>query len=363
MKSIPSLGTICQATLFVSALTVPLAHAENYALPPPGNDIIGEIGYTPAQQEDTLLDVARRFSLGQDEIVLANPTVDRWMPREGTQVLLPKMFILPNVPRTGIVLNVPEMRLYYYRRQSRQGPADIVTYPVSIGRMDWKTPRGTTSVIQKQVDPAWHPPETIKKEHAADGDILPDIVPPGPNNPLGKYAMKLGIPGYLIHGTGIDKAFGIGMRVTHGCVRMYPEDIEQLFPMVPVGAPVHITNEPVKLGWKGQDIYIEVHPPLEEDNLGYDQLLSITMGLLQKKLGKNNPPAIDALALKAALREPSGVPVLISKPPEIPAPEQAAEETVEVQQPTNNPPVAPEHNPINGQEEPTISGEPQKQHP
>jgi L,D-transpeptidase ErfK/SrfK len=327
MKSVFLRGAGRRAVFgLILALGTSAAWAENYPMPPAGEDAIGEITYTKAFQEDTLLDVARRFSLGQEEIVLANPTVDRWMPRGGTQVLLPKLFILPNVPRTGVVLNIPEMRLYYFRSQSKKAPpTEVVTYPVSIGRMDWKTPRGTTSVLQKQVDPAWHPPETIKKEHAADGDILPDVVPPGPNNPLGKYAMKLGIPGYLIHGTGIDKEFGIGMRVTHGCVRMYPEDIAQLFPLVPVGAPVHITNEPVKIGWHAQGLYIEVHPPLEEDNMGYEQLLAIAMDLLQKKFSKGNAPTLDPQALKAALQTPSGVPVLISKPAEPPAAEEESE--------------------------------------
>lgn len=343
MNSILSLpaGWRIAACLIPALFCLPVA-AENYPLPAAGSDVIGETAYTNADKEDTLLDIARRFSLGQDEIVLANRKVDRWYPGEGTPVLLPKMFILPNVPRTGVVLNVPEMRLFYFRRQGKQsGPVDVVTYPVSIGRMDWKTPRGTTTIVQKLVDPPWRPPETIKKEHAANGDFLPDVVPPGPNNPLGRFAMKLGIPGYLIHGTGIDKAFGIGMRVTHGCVRMYPEDVEQLFPLVPVGSPVHITNEPVKVGWHGQDMYIEVHPPLKEDFLDfkdnppqengeeedylvhapleegspdYQRLLSIALDLIQKKVGKNAPPQINPQALKAAVKDMSGVPVLIAHP-------------------------------------------------
>lgn len=302
------------------ALTSPITLAEIFTLPPPASDTIGELAYTKAGQSDTLLDIARRFSLGQDEIVLANPDLDRWMPGEGTQVLLPRLAILPDAPRNGVVLNVPEMRLYYF--EPKKGTVD--TYPVSIGRMDWKTPRGTTRVVQKLVDPAWRPPETIKREHAADGEILPDVVPAGPNNPLGKYAMKLGIPGYLIHGTGIDKAYGIGMRVTHGCVRMYPEDIQQLYPAVPVGAPVHIVSQPVKVGWNGQDMYIEVHPPLDEDNLDYDQLLAIALDLMQKKVGKNTVPQINPQALKAALKKPTGVPVLISKPA---APQPSLQET------------------------------------
>ncbi|BBL70458.1 L,D-transpeptidase family protein [Methylogaea oryzae] len=306
----------CKTSRYTSLLGLALAlassgaAAETFTMPAPNSDTIGEIAYTKALQEDTLLDVARRFSLGQDEIVLANAKVDRWYPREGTQVLLPKLFVLPDAQRNGVVLNVPEMRLYYF--QPKKGTVE--SYPVSIGRMDWKTPRGMTRVVEKVTNPSWRPPETIKREHAADGDILPDVVPPGPNNPLGKFAMKLGIPGYLIHGTGVDKEYGIGMRVTHGCVRMYPEDIAQLFPVVPAGSPVQIVNQPVKVGWNGQDLYIEVHPPLEEDNLDYDQLLAQAMNLLQKKVEKHAVPEIDGQALKAALKDPTGVPVLISKP-------------------------------------------------
>jgi L,D-transpeptidase ErfK/SrfK len=301
--------------------------AEVYPLPAPEVDVVGELQHTRASQEDTLLDVARRFSLGQDEIVMANPDVDRWMPGAGTEVLLPKQFILPDAPRNGIVLNVPEMRLFFYRSHGKNMPGDIVTYPVSIGRMDWRTPIGTTRVLEKQVDPVWRPPETIKIEHAADGDILPDVVPAGPDNPLGRFAMRLGIPGYLIHGTGQDKAFGIGMRVTHGCVRMYPEDIEQLFPEVPVGTPVTIVNQPIKLGWKDGELYLEVHPPLDEDNMGYDPMLATTLDLIQKKM----PPGsltLDGRVVRHALEKPDGIPVVISRrnaAPAVPEEEEVEE--------------------------------------
>jgi len=287
-------------------------HAEVYPLPAPDVDVVGELQHTRASQDDTLLDVARRFSLGQDEIVMANPDVDRWMPGAGTDVLLPKQFILPDAPRTGIVLNVPEMRLFYFRPHDKNTLGEIITYPVSIGRMDWRTPMGTTRVLEKLVDPVWRPPETIKVEHAADGDILPDVVPAGPNNPLGRFAMRLGIPGYLIHGTGLDKAFGIGMRVTHGCVRMYPEDIEQLFPQVPVGAPVTIVNQPIKLGWKDGALYMEVHPPLDEDNTGYEQMLATALDLIQKKMGPGTL-TLDGRVVRHALEKPDGVPVVISR--------------------------------------------------
>jgi L,D-transpeptidase ErfK/SrfK len=302
-------GLACAALLSASS-----SQAEIYPLPSPEIDLVGEIQYTRASQEDTLLDVARRFSLGQDEIVMANPDVDRWMPGGGSEVLLPKQYVLPDAPRSGIVLNVPEMRLYYFLPHGKNTLGEIVTYPVSIGRMDWRTPMGTTKVLEKQVDPVWRPPATIKIEHAADGDILPDVVPAGPNNPLGRFAMRLGIPGYLIHGTGLDKAFGIGMRVTHGCVRMYPEDVEQLFPQVPVGTPVHIVNQPIKLGWKEGALYMEVHPPLDEDNVSYDQMLAMALDLIQKKIGPNIL-TLDGRVVRTALENPDGVPVIISRQP------------------------------------------------
>lgn len=337
--------------------------AEVYRLPAAGDDLIGQIRYATAGDEDTLIDIARENSLGQEEIVMANPTVDRWLPKGGTKVLIPRQFILPDAPRTGIVLNIPEMRLYYFpggtvpapkpkpavakaqpvaattgRYQThiaRKGevkaaakpqpvsepaepaavsstPArDVVTYPVSIGRMDWRTPLGGTQVIQKIKDPEWHPPESIKKEHAKDGDILPDVVPAGPNNPLGQFAMKLGVPGYLIHGTDVDKAYGIGMRVTHGCIRMYPEDIAKLFPLVNVGTPVRLVNQPVKLGWVGDDLYMEVHQPLDEDRMSYAELRELAMGLIDRKTA-NRPVSINGAALKQELEHPTGVPTLIS---------------------------------------------------
>lgn len=284
-------------------------------MPLPNSDLVGEIRYTRALREDTLVDIARRFSVGQDEMVQANQQVDRWLPGEGTQVLLPKQFILPDTPHNGIVLNVPEMRLYYYRPHGKNAPMDIVTYPVSIGRMDWRTPLGTTKVMGKLVDPVWRPPATIKREHAADGDILPDVVPAGPNNPLGKYAMRLGVPGYLIHGTGgqvegmsYDKTFGIGMRVTHGCVRMYPEDIEKLFPQIPVGTPVHIVNQPIKMGRVNDTWYIEVHQPLDEDKMSYDELLKKALDIVEKKNF-----IIDGAAMKKALQEQTGIPTPVSR--------------------------------------------------
>ena len=244
------------------------ARAEIYELPPDGYDVIGALATITAREEDTLVDIARRHGLGYHDIVRANRGVNVWVPGEGTEVTLPTRFVLPPGPRQGIVLNLPEYRLYYYPEPVDGEPAYVMTYPISIGRMDWDTPLGATSVISKVRNPSWYTPQSVRDEHAADGRPLPRIVPPGPQNPLGKYAMRLGLPGYLIHGT--NRPAGVGMRVTHGCIRMFPEDIEFLFPNVDVKTPVRIINEPVKLGWFGNELVMEVHPVLESSELEID---------------------------------------------------------------------------------------------
>ncbi len=230
-------------------------------------DLIGAIHVVEARQEDTLLDIARRYDIGQEQITRANPDVDRWLPGGGTPVIIPTHYILPAGPREGLVLNVPEMRIYYYPK-AKPGETPVVqTYPVGIGRQDWGTPLGLTKVVGKKKNPTWTPPASIRKEHEEAGDPLPAVVPAGPDNPLGQYAMRLGIGGgsYLIHGT--NKAFGVGMRASHGCIRMMPEDIEYLFPQIEVGTPVRIVSQPVKVGWFGGKLYLEVHEPLEEDQV------------------------------------------------------------------------------------------------
>jgi L,D-transpeptidase ErfK/SrfK len=244
-----------------SALFATELRAEIYELPPDGYDVVGAVATVTAREEDTLIDIARRNGLGYHDIVRANPDVNVWVPGEGTEVVLPTRFVLPPGPRRGIVLNLAEYRLYYYPEPVEGEPAYVMTYPISIGRMDWETPLGSTSVISKVTDPSWYPPQSVRDEHEADGRPLPRVVPPGPDNPLGRYAMRLGLPGYLIHST--NRPAGVGMRVTHGCIRMFPEDIEYLFPNVDVNTPVRIINTPVKIGWFGDELVLEVHPVLE----------------------------------------------------------------------------------------------------
>jgi len=247
-------------TLLAAALSIAV-QAEQYELPPEGTDVIGALAVVTSREDDTLLDIARRHGLGYEDIVRANPEVDTWLPGEGTEVVLPTRYVLPSVARTGVVLNLAEYRMYYFPEPKDGEPAIVMTYPMSIGRMDWETPLGNTKVISKVTNPSWYPPKSVRDEHAAEGRPLARIVPAGPDNPLGKHAMRLGLPGYLIHGT--NRPAGVGMRVTHGCLRMFPEDIRYLFDYVAVDTPVRIINEPVKIGWQGDALVLEAHPILE----------------------------------------------------------------------------------------------------
>ncbi len=245
------------AGIFVASL----AQAEIFPLGA-DQDMIGEPGQTTAEHEDTLPDIARRYHLGFDEIGVANPGVDIWLPGAGTTVHLPMQHLLPNVPRSGIVVDLPDGRLYYFHNDAREH-AVVESYPISIGQMDWKTPIGMTKIVVKEKNPTWYPPKSVREKHLQDGDVLPESVPPGPANPLGAFAMRLGIPGgaYLIHGTNLP--VGVGMQITHGCIRLYPEDIETLFKEVPVGMQVRLVNERIKTGWADGALYLEVHHPLE----------------------------------------------------------------------------------------------------
>jgi L,D-transpeptidase ErfK/SrfK len=258
-------------TLAAIVLATAPVYAEVFELPPEGYDVIGTVSTITARYEDTLVDIARRHGLGYYDLVKANPSVNPWLPGAGTEIILPSRFVLPPGPRKGLVLNLAEYRMYYFP-ESRDGePAYVYTFPMSIGRMDWETPIGRTTIVAMARDPAWYPPQSVREEHAADGDPLPRIVPPGPQNPLGTRALRLGLPGYLIHGT--NRPAGVGMRVSHGCVRMFPEDIEFLFEHIRVNTPVRIINEPVKIGWEGEALVAEVHPLLESAQPLVDETL------------------------------------------------------------------------------------------
>ena len=307
-------------TLLLAIAVAGPSQASTYILPPADVDIVGQIKTVTAGRDNTLLDIAREYDIGQNEILHANPNVDRWLPDDNSEVVLPRRFILPNTKRSGLVINLPEMRLYYYPKPKTGETPVVITHPVSVGRMDWDTPLGKTKIVSKKEDPSWRPPQSLKDEAIAAGDDpLPDVVEPGPDNPLGRYAMRLGIPGYLIHST--NKPYGVGMRVTHGCLRMYPEDIEQLFDKIPVNTPVQLVNQPIKIGWLAGSLFLEVHPPLEEDEEKYQDYMQSVLDIIADFLGdEKDSGRIDAVntglsgsALRQAVKEKSGIPVLISR--------------------------------------------------
>jgi L,D-transpeptidase ErfK/SrfK len=244
---------------------------------PDSQELFGEIKVVAARYEDTFVGLARAHNVGFEALRRANPDIDPWLPGEGTPVVIPTQFVLPRAPREGIVVNVAELRLYYFPSSRGTAPEGldaagrrVITYPISVGRMDWRTPLGTTSIVGKVANPSWYPPQSIREEHAARNDLLPQVVPPGPDNPLGQHALRLALPGYLIHGT--NKPSGVGMRVTHGCIRMFPEDIEALYTTVPSGTRVHIVDQPYKMGWGNDGLYLEAHPPLPEVAIEIDEI-------------------------------------------------------------------------------------------
>lgn len=249
------------AVLVAGAVSIS-AQAAVFEIPDEQTHVIGHNIVVYSSAEDTLLDIARNFDLGYGDIVNANPGVDAWVPGENQRVIVPTRFILPDAPRQGIVINIPEMRLYYYPKMQAGQPQQVVTHPIGIGREGRDTPLGKLSIIQKRENPSWTPPESVRKEHAAEGDILPAVVPPGPDNPLGTRAMRLSNPSYLIHGT--HRPFGVGLRVSSGCIRLYPEDIESLYDKVPMNTPVNIIYAPLKAGVKDNALYLEAHKPLDD---------------------------------------------------------------------------------------------------
>ncbi len=224
-----------------------------------GQTMMGELAVIKTRENDTLPDIARHFGLGYNDITVANRTIDPWTPAPDSRVLLPLSFILPDSPHQGITLNLANMRLFYYPKKE---PGKVYTYPIGIGRQGWNTPTGLTQIVTKKANPVWNVPPSIHREHAEKGDPLPSAIGPGPDNPLGLYAMNLGFERYLMHGT--NKPYGIGMQISHGCVQLYPEDIEVLFRKVSVGLPVRIVHQPYLTAWHENQLYLEANEPLSK---------------------------------------------------------------------------------------------------
>ncbi len=312
-------GAIRAFALIAATLGSPAAFATVYQLPNKTDTVVGEDQTIKTVYEDTLYDLARKYSLGSEELIRVNPGVDPWLPGAGKEIVVPGRHILPPGPREGIVVNLPEHRLYYYPKPKRGAPLEVITYPVSIGKMDWRTPLGLTHVIQKQKDPTWYPPESVRKEHAANGDPLPPFVGPGPDNPLGAYAMRLaaGNGTYLIHGT--NNPIAVGMAVTHGCVRMYPDDVAALFPLIPVGTPVYLINEPIKVAWVDGELLLEAHPPVDAQGQSVEPDIDQFSDMLQKAVG-DTTVAIHWDYAKEVLAKADGVIATVGLEAEMPPP-------------------------------------------
>jgi L,D-transpeptidase ErfK/SrfK len=277
-----------------------------YELPADGSAVIGADTTISTHYTDTLLDIARKYSLGYDEIIRANPGVDMWLPGEGTQIVLPGRRILPPGPRQGVVVNLPEHRLYYFPKATQNGKRVVITYPVSIGKLGRTTPLGQTRVIAKVKHPAWYPPASIRKEHAEEGDPLPAVVGPGPDNPLGDFKIRLGFGDgtYEIHGTNNPTA--VGLAITHGCIRMYPEDVAELYPQLSVGTAVRLNNDPVKVAWVDGELLLEAHPPVNAQGESFEPDVDQFSDLLRRAVGETTV-AIHWDYAREVLRKADGV--------------------------------------------------------
>ncbi len=243
------------------------AIAATFILPENGDNVIGNIKVISIQNpKTTLLDVARHYDLSYEEIAQANPDVSIWVPEIGSIVHIPTQFILPPGPRKGVIINISQRRLFYFPKAKPHQPAQVVTYPISIAREGWHTPLGKTKIVAKHKDPSWFVPKSIKEEHLDNGELnFPDYFPPGPDNPMGMLAMQTGFTGIYIHGTNMP--WGVGLRTSHGCLHLYPEDAAEIFPAIPVGTPVHIIDEPILVGKLVNNLYLSSYKPAENSQI------------------------------------------------------------------------------------------------
>jgi len=282
------------------------AHAATGA---PRQDVIGIPSAYVTRHSDTLLDVAHDHDVGYVEIRAANPGIDPWLPGEGKTLVLPTQHVLPDAPRRGIVINLPELRLYYFP----PGGGEPRSFPIGIGGEGKETPVGRTQIAGKRIHPTWVP---TKSEHEEDPDLPPSIGP-GPDNPMGDYALYLRWSGYAIHGT--NKPYSIGRRDSHGCIRLYPDDIEWLFRQVGVGTPVTVVNQEAKVGWSGSELYLEVHPTQEDaDALESEGAPRSSIGAdaddLVIKAARIDAARLDWYTIHLAEMRRNGLPVQITRP-------------------------------------------------
>lgn len=297
------------ATEAESASAIDPIFAEEAPRPPVLNgDILGEMAEFYTWTPDTLLDIARGEELGLINLMSANPGVDPWLPGKGTHLILPTAHILPDAPRRGVVINIAELRLYLYKSDG-----EIWSFPIGVGREGFSTPLGQSKVVRKKEGPTWYP--TAAKR--AEDPEVPAVVPPGPENPMGEFALYLGWPTYAVHGT--NQPWAVGRRVTRGCIRLYPEDIAWVFEQVPVGTPVSVVDQPIKLGRRDGDIFVEVHPSLkqidqiEETGRADPDPLPDQTDMILAYAG-DDIGRLDWPAINQALAERRGYPIRITRP-------------------------------------------------
>lgn len=270
------------------------------------DDVVGELSVMKTVYEDTFAGIGNQHSLGYLELVKANPGIDPWLPGEGTQITLPQRYVLPDVERQGIVINLAEYRLYYFH------DGQVSVYPVGVGTDDNPSPLTDARVTMRLESPAWYPPATVRAEYEARNEYLPRVFPPGPDNPLGSHALLLSEKGYLIHGT--NKQFGVGMQVSHGCFRMYNEDIERFIYEVEKGTSVQVVNQPVKIGMKGKEVWLEVHRPHEEyDQNSRNRLWRVVSERLEEFRQQRPGLEIQRRAIELALDQADGIPRMIGE--------------------------------------------------
>ena len=292
--------------LLALLMSVP-ARAETFELAP-DQTAVGSLSTYATKPNDTLLDVARNFDLGYTELITANRGTDPWLPGADRQVVIPNFFLLPDVAHEGIVINLVRQRLFYFPPDGQT----VETYPIGVGVQGWETPLGTTTIVSKKEHPTWYPPASIRATEPG----LPDAFPPGPDNPMGDYALYLGWPTYAIHGT--DKPFGVGRNVSHGCIRMYPEDIDRLFHEVSIGTKVTVISQEAQVAWIGDDLYLAVFPDkIQTDELDVAHPLppadsegvsEAVMLAAEGKFGRVDWDLVDEVA-----RDRTGIPIQVTR--------------------------------------------------
>lgn len=308
MKNIKNPVKFCLKKMVLAQLLLlatSSSFALTFALPVNGDNVVGNVQHAVVEPGDNFHTIARRFDVGYYELVEANPELSPETPKTWSDVIIPTRFVLPPGPHQGIVISQAELRLYYYPPHEQV----VVTFPIGIGREGWRTPLGAAKVVTKTKDPIWTVPESIKKDAIAQGQTpLPNRVMPGPENPLGKFAMRLSLPTYLIHGT--NRPDAIGTRSTAGCIRLFPEDIERLFEQVKIGTPVRIIDDAYKAGWYNGQLYLEAHLPLQEQQAEYNGAHTPMLRIVTDAVKQHNGN-IDWDRAQEVIKEQSGIPEII----------------------------------------------------